>query len=117
MRLNSSRKYVNSLLTVLSVASELLSDTMVVWEVEPEQAKEVGAIFASFREVSHCYQRPSMPGWPYRLFTMIHAPSRQKCTQIAEKMAEAAGVKKYDLLYTEEELKKTTMAYFGESED
>jgi DNA-binding Lrp family transcriptional regulator len=93
------------------------ANAMVVWEVEPEQAKEVGAIFASFREVSHCYQRPSMPGWPYRLFTMIHAPSRQKCTQIAEKMAEAAGVKKYDLLYTEEELKKTTMAYFGESED
>jgi hypothetical protein len=27
------------------------------------------------------------------------------------------GVEKYDLLFTQEELKKTTMAYFGESED
>lgn len=93
------------------------ANAMVVWDVEPEEAQEVGAIFASFREVTHCYQRPTMPGWPYRLFTMIHAPSREKCRQIAEKMAEAAGVRKYDLLYTEEELKKTTMAYFSDSED
>jgi hypothetical protein len=32
-------------------------------------------------------------------------------------MADAAGVKGYKLLFTEEELKKTTMAYFGDSED
>jgi DNA-binding Lrp family transcriptional regulator len=93
------------------------ANAMVVWDVEPEAAEEVGSILASFREVTHCYQRPSLPGWPYRLFTMIHASSRQECRQIAQEMAEAAGIKKYDLLYTEEELKKTTMAYFGDSED
>jgi len=32
-------------------------------------------------------------------------------------MADAAGVENYELLFTEEELKKTTMAYFGDSED
>ena len=93
------------------------ANAMVVWDVEPEAAEEVGSILASFREVTHCYQRPSLPGWPYRLFTMIHASSRQECRQIAQMMAEAAGVNKYDLLYTEEELKKTTMAYFGDLED
>jgi DNA-binding Lrp family transcriptional regulator len=90
------------------------ANAMVVWEVEPEKAEAVGSTFASFREVTHCYQRPSLPGWPYRLFTMIHAPSRQECRQIAQEMAEAARVEKYDLLYTEEELKKTTMAYFAD---
>jgi DNA-binding Lrp family transcriptional regulator len=93
------------------------ANAMVVWEVELEEAEAVGSIFASFREVTHCYQRPSLPGWPYRLFTMVHAHSRQECRRIAQEMAEAAGVKKYDLLYTEEELKKTTMAYFSESEE
>ncbi len=93
------------------------ANAMVVWEVEPEKAGAVGAILASFREVTHCYQRPALPGWPYRLFTMIHAPSRQECRRLAKKMAEAARVKKYDLLYTEEELKKTTMAYFADSKD
>jgi len=91
------------------------ANAMVVWEVEPEKAEAAGSILASFREVTHCYQRPSLPGWPYRLFTMIHAASQQECRQIAREMAEAAGVEKYDLLYTEEELKKTTMAYFPDS--
>jgi hypothetical protein len=87
---------------------------MVVWEVGPERAEEVGAIFASFREVSHCYQRPTLPNWPYRLFTMIHGSSPEVCKEIAQRMAEAAGVESYDLLFTEEELKKTTMAYFAD---
>ena len=91
------------------------ANAMVVWEVEPEKAEAAGVVLASFREVTHCYQRPSLPGWPYRLFTMIHAASQQECRQIAREMAEAAGVEKYDLLYTEEELKKTTMAYFPDS--
>ena len=90
------------------------ANAMVVWEVGPERAEEVGAIFASFREVSHCYQRPALPNWPYRLFTMIHGSSREVCQEIAQRMAEAAGVENYDLLFTEEELKKTTMAYFAD---
>jgi hypothetical protein len=32
-------------------------------------------------------------------------------------MAAAAGVEHYDMLFTEEELKKTTMAYFADSEN
>ena len=90
------------------------SNAMVVWEVSPERAEEVGSIFASFREVSHCYQRPALPNWPYRLFTMIHGSSREVCQEIAKRMADAAGVQDYELLFTEEELKKTTMEYFGE---
>ena len=93
------------------------ANAMVVWEVGPERAEEVGAIFASFREVSHCYQRPALPNWPYRLFTMIHGSSREVCQEIAQRMAEAAGVENYELLFTEEELKKTTMAYFGDLEE
>ena len=93
------------------------ANAMVVWEVEPDKAEEAGTIFASFREVSHCYQRPARENWPYRLFTMIHGSSPEVCEQIAERMAEAAGLNRYDLLFTEEELKKTTMAYFSEPEE
>ena len=89
------------------------ANAMVVWEVEPQRAEDVGRVFASFREVTHCYQRPTLLDWQYRLFTMIHGPSRQECRQIAKRMAEAASVKDYLLLFTVEELKKTTMAYFA----
>ena len=90
------------------------ANAMVVWKIEPERVEEVGAVFASFREVTHCYQRPAMPGWPYRLFTMVHGSSPEKCREIAQKMAETANIDTYDLLFTEEELKKTTMAYFAD---
>ncbi|UCG11457.1 MAG: AsnC family transcriptional regulator [Deltaproteobacteria bacterium] len=90
------------------------ANAMVVWEVESERLDKVGAIFASFREVSHCYQRPALADWPYRLFTMIHGRSPQECRQIAKRMAETAGVESYSLLFTMEELKKTTMVYFSE---
>ena len=93
------------------------ANAMVVWKVELERLEEVGRVFASFREVSHCYQRPALSDWPYRLFTMIHSTSEGECRQIAKRMAEAAGVGSYDLLFTVEELKKTTMEYFAESKD
>lgn len=92
------------------------ANAMVVWQVEPEDQERVGEILASFREVSHCYQRPALRSWPYRLFTMIHGRSRAECFQIARRMAKQAGVGHYRLLFTREELKKTTMTYFAEED-
>jgi glutamate-1-semialdehyde 2,1-aminomutase len=43
---------------------------MGVWKVPDEQIMEVGARMASFRGVSHCYQRPTYDDWPYSVFTM-----------------------------------------------
>jgi DNA-binding Lrp family transcriptional regulator len=90
------------------------ANAMVVWQVEPAEIDRVGTIFASFREVTHCYQRSPLPGWPYPVFTMIHGRSRSECRQIAGRMAQEAGIDHYRLLFTVEELKKTTMAYFDE---
>jgi DNA-binding Lrp family transcriptional regulator len=92
------------------------ANAMVVWQVEEERIEEVGGILASFREVTHCYQRRTAPDWPYRLFTMIHGRSRDECRRLARRMAETTGVESYRLLFTTEELKKTTPAYFGHLE-
>jgi len=93
------------------------ANAMVVWQVSPEKMEEVGKILSSFREVTHCYQRPTRPDWPYSIFTMIHAKSAEECTEIVQRMATAAQIEKYQLLYTVEELKKTTMGYFAEDRD
>ena len=88
------------------------ANAMVVWRVDPEDAERVADILCSFREVTHCYQRPALGGWPYRLFTMIHGRSRKACEELARRMAEEARVMDFRLLFTEDELKKTTMVYF-----
>ena len=91
-----------------------VANAMGVWQVDPERAAEVGAIMARFKEVSHCYQRPTLPDWPYSLFTMIHGRSPQDCGAVMEKISLATGVKAYSMLFSTVELKKISMQYFLE---
>ncbi len=91
-----------------------VSNAMGVWQVEPERVEQVGAIMSGFPEVSHCYERPSLPDWPYNVFTMIHGQSEEECRQVMAKIARATGVTRYDALYSLKELKKSSMKYFIE---
>ena len=88
------------------------ANAMVAWRVEEERADQVGEIFAAFKEVSHCYHRKPTQEWPYRLYTMVHASDEANCRETASRMAEQAGVAEYELLFSREELKKTSMQYF-----
>ncbi len=88
------------------------ANAMVVWNVPDELAEEKGRIMAGFKEVSHCYQRPRRPGWPYNLFTVVHGRSREECVRAVKKISLATGIKKYRLLFSTIELKKSSMRYF-----
>ena len=88
------------------------ANAMVAWRVEEERADQVGKIFAAFKEVSHCYHRKKTKDWPYNLYTMVHASSEANCRKTASRMAEKAAVAEYELLFSREELKKTSMQYF-----
>ena len=90
------------------------ANAMGVWSCPDDRVEEVGPIMASFKEVSHCYERPSAPTWPANLYTMIHGHSRQECVEIAERIREATGLPEPRLLYSVKEFKKTSMKYFGE---
>lgn len=89
---------------------------MVVWTVEPERIEEVGNILAGFPEVTHCYERPPFGENAGVLFTMVHASSKEACLDTIRKMSERAGVAKYEILFSERELKKTSMIYFDEND-
>lgn len=89
-----------------------VANAMVVWDVPPDKVSEVGRSMAGFQEVSHCYQRPRYPGWPYNLFTVVHGQTREECTQIAERIARTTGMDRFRLLFSTAELKKSSMRYF-----
>jgi DNA-binding Lrp family transcriptional regulator len=88
------------------------ANAMTAWQVDEARIEAVGAIMASFRAVSHCYRRDPAEGWPYNLYTMIHGKSEDDCRETARRMAEKAGVKTYELLFSRKELKKISMTYF-----
>ncbi|MEA3279868.1 MAG: winged helix-turn-helix transcriptional regulator [Thermodesulfobacteriota bacterium] len=98
--------------TIRHQKSGFKANAMVAWKVEEKRIIEVGKKMASFREVSHCYRRNPNGNWPYNLYTMIHATDEEACRETARKISEAASVKTYTLLFSREELKKTSMQYF-----
>ena len=92
------------------------ANAMGVWAAPDNRAEEVGVKMAAFPQVSHCYQRPIRPGWPYNLFTMIHGKSAGECEKTAKLISETIGIKDYCLLYSTRELKKASMKYFTEGD-
>ena len=96
--------------------SGFTANAMVAWKVPDERVDKVGEIFAGFTEVSHCYHRNPAEGWPYKLYTMVHANDEDACRAIASEMSTKAQVAEYTLLFSRKELKKTSMEYFKEGQ-
>ena len=75
---------------------------------------ELGPLMASYRGISHCYQRPTYPDWPYSVFTMAHGRSKEECDAILDAIAEGTGIVERATLYSSTEFKKVRMLYFTE---
>jgi len=89
---------------------------MGVWKVPEDEILEVGGRMASFRGISHCYQRPTYEDWPYSVFTMAHGRSKEECDAILDSIAEECGIGPDDraTLYSSTEYKKIRLHYFTE---
>ena len=85
---------------------------MGVWKVPEERVLELGPRMASFRGISHCYQRPTYPDWPYSVFTMAHGRSKQECDAILDSIAADTGIDERRTLYSSTEFKKIRLRYF-----
>ena len=85
---------------------------MAVWNVPADRVQTFGAFVAGYRNVSHCYQRPTYEDWPYSVFSMLH---HQKVTGVEETAAAISrdtGVTDYRILYSSTEFKKIRLPYF-----
>jgi DNA-binding Lrp family transcriptional regulator len=85
---------------------------MGVWRVPEEQILEFGPLMASFRGISHCYQRPTYADWPYSVFTMAHGRSKEECDAILDSIEERTGIGERATLYSSTEFKKIRLLYF-----
>jgi DNA-binding Lrp family transcriptional regulator len=85
---------------------------MGVWNVPDDRIMEVGKRMASFRGISHCYQRPTYQDWPYSVFTMAHGRSKEECDAILDSIAKDTGIDDRATLYSSTEFKKIRLLYF-----
>jgi siroheme decarboxylase len=85
---------------------------MGVWKVPEERIMELGPRMASFRGISHCYERPTYADWPYSVFTMAHGRSKQECDAVLDAIAQQTGICERATLYSSTEFKKIRLLYF-----
>ncbi len=63
------------------------ANAMVVWDVPDRLTAELGARLGALDCITLCYERPRrLPHWPYNLFSMIHARSRQAVLESVERI-------------------------------
>ena len=100
-----------------------VANAMFVCKVSEAKVIKVGQKLAKLNLVSHCYERRTfkgceprgvhsrpepyvVQGWPYNLYAMMHGRSMADIQRVVEKFVRRQGIEKWELLETEEKLKK-----------
>jgi len=87
---------------------------MIVWKVPEGRITEVGEKLGAFPQVSHCYERPTYPDWPYNVFSMIHCKTQDEAHEVAKTLQNQINVDDYNILFSSREFKKIRVEYFVE---
>ena len=87
---------------------------MIVWIVPEDRISEVGEKLGAFPQVSHCYERPTYPDWPYNVFSMIHCKTQDEAHDVAKTIQKQINVPEYQILFSSREFKKIRVEYFVE---
>jgi len=83
---------------------------MSVWDVDDAAIDTLGPRVGALEFVTHCYRRPRrLPAWPYNLFAMVHAATREAVQQRIDEIAALLGesCRNRDVLYSTRILKKS----------
>ena len=87
------------------------ANAMTCWTAPADTVTAAGRELASMREVSHCYERKTNPLWPYNLFAMVHAHTREACENTVNDISRRIGLADPVLLFSTKELEKKRVKY------
>ncbi len=69
------------------------SNAMVVWDIAPDHIAKAGAALAEAPGINLCYRRTRYEqAWPYNLYCMVHARSRQEAIDTLDRARSHAGL-------------------------
>jgi len=88
------------------------ANAMAVWALPAARREAAGRHMAGLAAVTHCYERPTFPDWPYALFSMVHGRTREACEATVAAIAGAVRPDAAATLWTVRELKKTRLQLF-----
>lgn len=79
------------------------ANAMAVWDVPDDRVSGIGRLLAGESGVTLCYRRPRRPPqWPYNLFCMVHARTREAAAETIGRLNEVAGIGSFahDVLFS-----------------
>ena len=85
---------------------------MCCWRIDGDTT-EAGRALAACDEVTHCYERPEAPAFPFNLFAMIHARSPEEASATFARLEESCQLSAGTMLISTREYKKTSMTFFA----
>lgn len=91
---------------------------MCCWKIA-DDTHDVGRALAAQDEVTHCYERPEIPEFPYNLFAMVHARSIEEAQDQYRRLSDVVAATRADvasssvMLLSTKEYKKTSMTFFA----
>ncbi|HNX26497.1 MAG TPA: hypothetical protein PKK48_03730, partial [Phycisphaerae bacterium] len=72
-------------------AAGIVANALVTWQTNPVEEEHAGILASLNPHVSHCYARKTCDGWPYNLYTMIHARTQKKLDEVICELAATLG--------------------------
>lgn len=91
-----------------------VANGMSVWDIDDARVDAVGATLGALDRVTHCYRRPRRGArWPYNLFAMVHATTREAALEQVKGLAALierdfpGACRGHDVLFSSAILKKT----------
>lgn len=86
----------------------IVANALVAWKIPKQDTERIGCQLASFKVVTHCYQRRVIPGrWEYSLYTVHHGRSEESILNEISDISEKIGYSDYIVLFSTEEYKRT----------
>jgi len=90
----------------------IVANAVVAWKVPREQVKRVGTMLSGYKEITHCYERVTVPGkWEHNLFTVIHGYNRESVEELAKMMSEAVSISDYLVMFSNGQFKRTSVMH------
>ncbi len=86
-------------------------NAMVAWRVPPDSVEPVGRAMAAHPEVTHCYERSTVPGrWEHNLFTVLHQPDERSLWRHLSALSAESGIDDFVVLVSGREFKRVPAA-------
>ena len=92
-------------------------NALCCWQVPVDRVECVVAQLVGRPFISHVYLRRPQEQWPYNLYTVFHAHTREECLAQIERMAQELDLAAYRVLFSRKNWKRSQLALLRETSE